>query len=922
VQIPFTSPKDDILADVAAPLRDALRDRYALERELGRGGMATVYLVRDVKHKRLVALKVLHPELAAALGSERFQREIEFAARLQHPHILTVLDSGEAAGQLWFTMPYVEGESLRSRLRRERQLPVDEALRIATETARALDYAHRQGVMHRDIKPENILLTKDGDTLVADFGIARALAGSDERLTETGMSVGTPAYMSPEQASGDKAVDARTDVYSLGCVLYELLAGEPPYTGPTAQVIIMKRFTEPVPSVRKVRPSVPEAVDQAIQRALAPIPADRFAASREFARALQPTASGATAAAAAPTAVPSASGTAASTTFAAPATAAPSVTTAVPTVPLTRRPRLPIAAITLGLGFFIGLGVLFAWRRSHATPEAESTGAKRLAVLPFENLGDSADAYFADGMTDEVRGKLSHVAGVAVIARASSNDYRKTTKAPQQIARELGADYLLTATVRWEKAAGGPSRVRVSPELIRVEPGAAPTTKWQQGFDASLTDVFQVQADIATKVASALDVALGDSARHQLAAKPTANLAAYDAFLKGEAVVQASGVSDPASLRRAIALYEQAVTLDPAFVPAWAQLARCRAFLYGNSTPNPDLAAQARQAAERAQALGPDQPEPKQALGDYYATVLVDNQQALAAYEAGLKLTPNNVDLLGGVSLAEQGLGRWEASLPRFAKASQLDPRSAPTQRRMAQTLLYLRRYPEAEAPMDRALALAPTNFDNILRKVMLTLAQGDLSGAQAFVRKTLSTVEPTSLIAFLAIYQDLYWVLDDAQQQQLLTFPLSAFDNDPGTLAIVRAQTYHLRGNQVLARIYADSAQLALEEQLRAAPEDGQRHVFRGLALAYLGRKAEAIAEGKRGVALWPISRDASNGAYVQHQLVRIYLLVGEPEKALDQLEPLLKMPYYLSPGWLRIDPTFAPLKGNPRFERLVAAK
>src|SRR5438094_7842309 len=213
------------LTDLLARLQSALANRYTIDRELGRGGMATVYLARDLKHDRRVALKVLHPELAAALGQERFHREIMLAARLQHPHILTVLDSGEAAGQLWFTMPFVEGESLRSRLRQEQQLPVEEALRIANETARALDYAHRQGVMHRDIKPENILLTKDADTLVADFGIARALAGADERLTETGMSVGTPAYMSPEQASGDKAVDARTDVYSLGCVLYELLAG-------------------------------------------------------------------------------------------------------------------------------------------------------------------------------------------------------------------------------------------------------------------------------------------------------------------------------------------------------------------------------------------------------------------------------------------------------------------------------------------------------------------------------------------------------------------------------------------------------------------------------------------------------------------------------------------------------------------------
>ena len=249
--ISIPSPFTDLPAALAA----GLRDRYVLERELGRGGMATVYLARDVKHKRPLALKVLRPELAASLGPERFQREIEVAARLQHPHILTVHDSGETAGQLWFTMPYVEGESLRDRLRRERQLAVEDALRITREAAAALDYAHRHGIIHRDIKPENVLLTAEGHTLVADFGIARALGG-DEHLTQTGMSVGTPAYMSPEQASGDQAVDARTDVYSLGCVLYEMLAGEPPYTGPTAQAIILKRFSEPVPSVRRGRPSV------------------------------------------------------------------------------------------------------------------------------------------------------------------------------------------------------------------------------------------------------------------------------------------------------------------------------------------------------------------------------------------------------------------------------------------------------------------------------------------------------------------------------------------------------------------------------------------------------------------------------------------------------------------------------------------
>ena len=237
----------------ASEMADALRDRYVIERELGRGGMATVYLAQDLKHERHVALKVLHSELAASLGPERFQREIRLAARLQHPHILTVLDSGEAGGRLWFTMPYVEGESLRDRLKREHQLSVEDTVRIGREAALALEYAHQHGVIHRDIKPENLLLTKDGSTLVADFGIARALAAGDVELTGTGITMGTPTYMSPEQASGARDIDGRTDIYSLGAVLYELLAGEPPFSGPTPQAVIARRFTDTPRLLRSLR---------------------------------------------------------------------------------------------------------------------------------------------------------------------------------------------------------------------------------------------------------------------------------------------------------------------------------------------------------------------------------------------------------------------------------------------------------------------------------------------------------------------------------------------------------------------------------------------------------------------------------------------------------------------------------------------
>jgi tetratricopeptide (TPR) repeat protein len=275
------------VTDLLTHVQAALGGAYAIERELGRGGMATVYLAQDLKHRRPVAIKVLAPELAAALGRERFLREIETAARLTHPHILPLHDSGEADGLLYYVMPYIEGESLRDRLDREKQLAIADAVTITCAVANALSYAHSHDVVHRDVKPENILLSND-EAIVADFGIAAAIdAAGGGKLTRTGIVLGTPAYMSPEQAAGDRALDGRSDVYSLGCVLYEMLAGEPPFTGPTSQAIIAKRFTDPVPSARRLRETVPPPMDQAIAKALARAPADRFATTHQFAEALR-----------------------------------------------------------------------------------------------------------------------------------------------------------------------------------------------------------------------------------------------------------------------------------------------------------------------------------------------------------------------------------------------------------------------------------------------------------------------------------------------------------------------------------------------------------------------------------------------------------------------------------------------------------
>jgi serine/threonine-protein kinase len=866
----------------ASALADALGSRYTIERELGRGGMATVYLAHDLKHGRPVALKVLRPELAHLLGPERFLHEIRTTARLQHTHILSVIDSGETAGYLWFTMRYVPGESLRERLRREKQLPVAEALRIISESAHALDYAHREGVVHRDIKPENILLTAEGDTLVADFGIGLAFGGTapEERLTEIGLLVGTPTYMSPEQSAGERELDGRADIYSLGVVLYELLAGEPPYSGPTAQTVLARRLTGEVPRIRHVRPAVPEQIDHAIAKAMALLPADRYATGDEFARAL-----------------------------AVPAEVEPPVRGSA-----RRRMRTPLAAITLGLGFLLGVGVLFGWLRSHAGEEAGSP--RRVAVLPFDNLGDSADAYFADGVTDAVRGKLAGVPGLQVIASASTNEYKHTTKSPRVIARELGVTYLLVGKIRWEKGDGRVNRVQVSPELIDLTNPGMPTTRWQQPFDARLTDVFQVQADIAGRVTQALDVALGKSQRESLGRPPTHDIAAYDAYLKGEELLK-SGV-DMTTLHRAVAAYEQAVTLDSTFVAAWAQLSRAHSFLYGAGLITAADAGQSRAAAGRALALAPDRFEGHLALGDYYSYIQGDNVRASEQYTMAQRAAPGNAQVLAAAGLSEQGLGRWDAAVADFRQALALDPRAVRTAIGLARSLLWLRRYPEAIQAEDRALALAPSSLVALEDRAMIYLAQGDLAGARTVLRTAPADVDPAALMAFVSQTCDLYWVLDDGQQRLLLRLTPEAFDSR-GTWGLALAGTYALRGDQPKVRAYADSARISLQEQLRATPGDAQLHVLLGTALAYLGRRDEAVSEGRQAVALLPVSKDAFTGAYVQHQLARIYLLVGEPEQALDQLEPLLRIPYFLSPRWLRIDPTFNPLRGNPRFDRLA---
>jgi serine/threonine-protein kinase len=458
--------------------------------------------------------------------------------------------------------------------------------------------------------------------------------------------------------------------------------------------------------------------------------------------------------------------------------------------------------------------------------------------------------------------------------------------------------------------------VRVAPELVEVRPGQSPRTRWGELFDAGPPDVFEVPAMTAGMGVSALDGALADSARTELISTPTERVAAYDPFLTGAAAAAAGSPSDQ---RRAVAYYQEAIRRDSSFALAWARLARASAILYVNVGAVPEVAALNRQAAGRARRLAPNHPETYTALTFTEAYINGNPERALAIAEEGLRIAPNNADLLAAAASQEQALGRFEAAATRLERGFAIDPRSAVISRRLGYAMMVLRRYDEAKIAFERGLTLAPGNLDLIQNMALAALGQGDVEAVRNLCEHPPRGVTRDQLLAYLAQYEELGWALDDRQQARVLELGPEFFDNDRAAFAIVRAHLHFLRGQRAQQRAWADTAEAAFGEQLRGASDDPQRLVIHGVALAYLGRHADAIREGKRAVEILPPSRDMYFGTYVQHQLVRIYLLAGEPERALDALEPLLAMPYTLTPAWLRIDPMFDPLRNHPRFQKLV---
>jgi serine/threonine-protein kinase len=486
-------------------VRAALADQYAIERELGSGGMATVYLANDLKHEREVAVKVLHPDLAASLGAERFLREIRITAKLSHPHILPLYDSGAAGGFLYYVMPFVQGESLADYVAREKQLSIREAVQIIREVAEALGHAHSHGLVHRDVKPQNVLMS-GGHAIVADFGIARAVseAGGD-KLTQTGMAVGTPAYMSPEQIGGAE-VDARSDIYALGCVLYEVLVGQVPFTGPTPMAVMARHSMDTIPPPNIMRPGIPDELEDIIHRAMAKVPADRFRTMYEMAEAL--------AAVDTTTAMHRRPSTA---TLRRPAPARPR-----------RRWLLIAAGVVLAGGAGLGAWRLLAGKRAPAG-DAGGLDPRRIAVLYFQDLSrDSSLGHVADGLTEGLIQELSSVPGLDVISRNGVAPYRRTAVTADSVARALEVGSLIQGNI---DAVG--DRIRATARLVDGETGVDVD---RASFDLPVQQLLVVRDSVVREVARLLRARLGDEVRLREQRAATASVDAWLLVQRAERV--------------------------------------------------------------------------------------------------------------------------------------------------------------------------------------------------------------------------------------------------------------------------------------------------------------------------------------------------------------------------------------------------
>ncbi|MGH7703721.1 MAG: hypothetical protein ACREMO_11540, partial [Gemmatimonadales bacterium] len=630
-------------------------------------------------------------------------------------------------------------------------------------------------------------------------------------------------------------------------------------------------------------------------RALAAVPADRYPTAADFARALSPAAA--------------VSGT------------TPTVAAAVPARSTGVRLLVsrPLFAMLM-LGIAIGGGALFAWKRLRGTEEG--LGPRRIAVLPFDNLGPADQDYFADGITDEVRGKLTGLPGLEVMARGSSNQYRKTTKTPQQVGQELGVQYLLTGTVRWEPGTGSTGRVKVSPELIQVASGSA---KWQQPFDAPLTDVFQVQTDIAGRVAQALNVALGDSAREHLAQRPTSNEEAYGYYLKGRSYEERAILNvEPQTMLIAQQMYDKAVALDSGFALAWVRVSQVHQYFYGRD-PTDATRRKAKESLDRSLALAPSLAEAHAAAGDYLRNIARDRDQAAAEYAKALTLDPNNAELLASLAWEQVFRGQRDSALATMGRAVALDPRSAEQALSHADLVSSELRYAKADSLFDRALTLAPDQYHAYWDKAQNLIDwKGDVEGARRVMRQAEERIGKVEFVKKMCVACfDWPGPLAADYEHVLDELTLDGFSaRDSINYDMARAERARAHQQADLERKYWDAAGVIAERLLRARPDQARLNDLLADIYAGLGRRADVERAHRRYEELNRLN------AYLPSEIAAhwaaLHLRFGDSDAAIDSLRSALSdsLTFWVSVPRLRVDPFWASLRSNPKFEALLARR
>lgn len=915
-------------------VRQALDRDYEVIRLLGRGGMATVYLAVDRKTGQQVAVKVLEPDLAGSVGHDRFLREIGIASKLQHPGILTVQDSGESNGLLYYVMRYVEGESLRDRMDREQQMPIGEALRIASEVATALHAAHEQGFIHRDIKPDNIMLS-EGRALLVDFGIARAIdqAGT-EKLTETGLAVGTPAYMSPEQWAGNR-VDGRADQYALACVTYEMLIGETPFGGPTAQVILARHLAADVPEMRIARPTIDPAVEEAVQRGMAKVPADRFANIAEFGEVLaeyvstapgsgshrqtsgsqrQPTGSHR-----------QNSGGHRQTSGGHRQTSGSHRQTSgshragtgshrmdgdewdAPPQPWYRRTASIIAAVAV---LALGIGGAVAMQFGGGSGDRP-----RLVVLPFENQGEPSDAYFADGVADEITSRLSNVSSMDVIARTSATQYRD--KPVQQMKDELRIGYYIVGKVRWYPSTVGRARVGISVNLIRakddVQIYSLPMTP------VELSDVFGIQEQIALAVIEKLQLVLGAPDSTRLVARPTDNVNAYDLYLRGNAYYNKSW--ERADVDSAISMYTQATEQDPKFALAYAQLGKTHAWKHRlGLDETPARLALAREAIDKAKALGPDLAETHIAEGMYLYWGEWKYEDAVTALRKAGAIQPSNAWVYLQMGNIRRRQALWSEAIAEYQKAGGLDPRSHIIWFNIGHLHLHTRQLDSAGKYLDKALTFNPTFLDALLlRKGLIASKTGDRALVRAALDSAARAVPPEKWRPLAGSWiSGPMRIAFPSPRERLSIIKPGVYGLDSALALLARAEAFRELKESVAAKAANDSALVALNALHARTPNVAWISGALSVAHAFAGHKDSAVALANQAYTL---QGDALDGPMWLINKARVQLLVGNRDQALDELENVLTIPSGLSGGHLDLDAAWDEIRNDPRF-KLIRAK